>query len=589
MSLQYNIVTFNTMFLLFAFLFLLTTFIGFLFTSYLGFTGVFFINFFSIILLWFFFILNINEFFIKNELIKIHAGKWMFLNNSLIVNFDFFIDQLSASFFILTLTISVFVYIYAFSYFRYEPLVERLLLFLNSFILSMLFLVSSGNLIMLFLGWELIGLTSFFLINFWSTRAGTLKAAFKAYSFNKASDFFLLFAIFAISHTMHDVDINTILCNIHNYTFVIMYFAGFKINFIELVSIFLIICAFIKSAQIGLHIWLPDSMEAPVPASSLIHSATLVSAGIFLILRFSPIFELSKIAYYIIPIFGALTAFYGGLCAMFQTDVKRILAYSTISHCGFLMVLCSSKALEYTILYLYVHGFFKAAVFMCVGNVIRFSRNYQDFRKMGGYYKYLPFECLASIVCLFNLAGLPFSFGFYIKHFLFTSLSNNIFLFYFILILCILAAVTGLFYSYRIVYYVFFDVKKGKKALYLTANRNLLKSVYYTNTTLASNFSILSLVVVAYVFITYFFTVYNYKHYTSDVAVYFNNFLIFESFFFNKTLLFYYSYINWFVLLCIMSIILTNWSAKMLRFETINIFANVVVFSLFFFIFIKIL
>jgi NADH:ubiquinone oxidoreductase subunit 5 (subunit L)/multisubunit Na+/H+ antiporter MnhA subunit len=204
-------------------------------------------------------------------------------------------------------------------------------------------------------------------------------------------------------------------------------------------------------------------MEAPVPASSLIHSATLVSAGIYLILRFNSFFELSLVAYYILPIVGATTAFYGGLCAMFQTDVKRILAYSTISHCGFLMVLCSFRTTEYTILYLYVHGFFKAAVFMCIGNVIRFSRNYQDFRRMGGYCKYLPFECFVSTVCLFNLAGLPFSCGFFIKHLLFTSLSNSIFLYYIILTLCILASLAGLFYSYRIIFYVFFDFKKGKK------------------------------------------------------------------------------------------------------------------------------
>ena len=157
-------------------------------------------------------------------------------------------------------------------------------------------------------------------------------------------------------------------------------------------------------------------MEAPVPASSLIHSATLVSAGIFLILRFFPIFEYSYYSYFILPVMGSATAAYGGIVAAYQADIKRILAYSTVSHCGFLMLLCSFNCNEFTLMYLYVHGFFKASVFMCVGNVIRISKNYQDFRRMGLFYKYLPFECFCATVCLFNLGGLPFSLGFFIQH-----------------------------------------------------------------------------------------------------------------------------------------------------------------------------
>jgi len=184
-------------------------------------------------------------------------------------------------------------------------------------------------------------------------------------------------------------------------------------------------CSFIKSAQIGPHIWLPDSMEAPVPASSLIHSATLVSAGIFVVLRFYSIFEMSYYSFLILPIVGSLTASYGGVTASFQSDIKRILAYSTISHCGFLMLLTSFNINEFVVLYLYVHGFFKACVFMCVGNVIRISKNYQDFRKMGSFYKYLPFECFVSLICLFNLSGIPLSLGFFIKHLIFLGLQVN--------------------------------------------------------------------------------------------------------------------------------------------------------------------
>jgi NADH:ubiquinone oxidoreductase subunit 5 (subunit L)/multisubunit Na+/H+ antiporter MnhA subunit len=172
-------------------------------------------------------------------------------------------------------------------------------------------------------------------------------------------------------------------------------------------------------------------MEAPVPASALIHSATLVSAGIYLLLRFSPVFQLSVASQYTIILIGSLTAFYGGWVSAFQSDLKRILAYSTISHCGFLMVVFTSFVPEYTILYLYVHGFFKAAVFLSVGNVLRFNRNIQDFRRMGGLYKYLPFDSIVCFLCLMNLAGLPFTFGYFIKHLLFVGLSTH-FLLYFI-------------------------------------------------------------------------------------------------------------------------------------------------------------
>jgi NADH:ubiquinone oxidoreductase subunit 5 (subunit L)/multisubunit Na+/H+ antiporter MnhA subunit len=149
-------------------------------------------------------------------------------------------------------------------------------------------------------------------------------------------------------------------------------------------------------------------MEAPVPASALIHSATLVSAGIFLILRLYPIFEHSTIFYLVTPIIGSITALYGGIVAYYQTDIKRILAYSTVSHCGFLMVLTVFGNIEYVLFYLYVHGFFKAIVFLCVGNIIRFCKNYQDIRRMGQLWCYLPFELSISILALINLSGLPF-------------------------------------------------------------------------------------------------------------------------------------------------------------------------------------
>jgi NADH:ubiquinone oxidoreductase subunit 5 (subunit L)/multisubunit Na+/H+ antiporter MnhA subunit len=264
-------------------------------------------------------------------------------------------------------------------------------------------------------------------------------------------------------------------------------------------------------------------MEAPVPASSLIHSATLVSAGLFLLLRFHVFFELSNYVYYIIPFVGALTGFYGGLCAMYQSDVKRILAYSTISHCGFLMVSFSTYLFDYTLFYLYVHGFFKAGVFLCVGNIIRFSTNYQDFRRMGGFYKYLPFECCLIAVGLFNLSGIPFSLGFYMKHLFFISLGSFYYFTLIIFILCLLGALTGLFYGFRLFYYVFFDFKKAKKITYVKTLAYNLSSYYYSNTSLASNFAIFGLFFFSYLISFYCFFLLKTTYFSSSDYMSINN------------------------------------------------------------------
>jgi NADH-quinone oxidoreductase subunit L len=264
-------------------------------------------------------------------------------------------------------------------------------------------------------------------------------------------------------------------------------------------------------------------MEAPVPASALIHSATLVSAGIYLLLRLNNLFELSMFSVNIIAIIGSITALYGGLVSMYQSDTKRILAYSTISHCGFLMVIYTTGVLEYVILYLYVHGFFKAATFLSVGNVIRFSRNIQDFKRMGHYYKFLPYDCFATFICLINLGGLPLTYGFYIKHLLFVGLNSNSYIYYFVLINCFLGALTGLFYSSRLFYNVFFDTKKSKKAVYVAANRSNLNSKHYINTTLAANIAILLLVLVSYTVSIYLFYTYtSYINIQSDIGKFFN-------------------------------------------------------------------
>ncbi len=518
--------------------------LGFLFLSFFGLYGIFFLCIGPLLCFWISLCINLNFFLVKNGLLTIKLFKWFKINGLLEINFEIYVDLISFSFMFLTTSIALFVTFFAFSYFRYEPNVERLLLLLNAFVLSMVILVISGNLIVFFLGWELIGLTSFLLINFWLTRVGTLKAAFKAYSFNKISDVSLFFAIVLVYYSFNEVSFNKLNSIIFLYNdFTINTFI--EIRAIELITFFFLIAAFIKSAQFGFHVWLPDSMEAPVPASALIHSATLVSAGIFLSLRLQPIFELSTYFHTIVPLIGALTAFIGGFSAFFQTDLKRVLAYSTISHCGFLFFLSCFNCIEFTLIYLYIHGFFKASSFLCVGNIIRFSKNYQDVRKMGLYWKFLPFELFMLAFCLLNLSGLPFFFGFLIKHFLFLSFDYSLFNFFsysFIL----LAAFCGIFYSFKVFYYVFFDTKKAYSSIYFGYAEETNISTKYSNTTISSTIAIITLaiaaVIISFLFFNWLFIL---KTETFvEVSFYFGKAAIFQAFNFDFSTLFNFKILN---------------------------------------------
>ncbi len=554
LSIDFN----NTpVFFFFGFLFFFTTIVSWFFFSYLGLYGMFKLNVISLLLFWFSLLFSAKSIFVDHRVYIIKICNWAFLSLNVRVDYYFLIDTISFSFMLLTTTIALFVYIYTFSYFRYEPLVDRFLLFILSFVISMIFLVTSGNTIMLFLGWELIGLTSFFLINFWVTKTATLKSAFKAFTFNKVSDFFMFMFLVSTYSVFYTFDIISLNNQVFKYEALSVYIFNTPINYLEFVSITILGAAFIKSAQIGGHVWLPDSMEAPVPASSLIHSATLVSAGIYLILRFNFIFDCTQFAKFIIPVVGSLTAAYGGICAIAQSDVKKTLAYSTISHCGFLMVLCSTEMNEFTILYLYVHGFFKAGVFMCVGNVLRIARGYQDTRRMGGLLKYMPFEYFCAAIGLFNLAGLPFTFGFFIKHLLLISLDNHMYIYYFVIFNSLLGAFAGLFYSYRLMTYTFGDFKKGHKVLYSNMNRLNYNSTYYTNSSVAGTLSIFYLFLFSYI-ITYFMFKY----------LLFSNFLFSD--FMNTTLLTnYYS-------------VLSSYNGFLLNFSYINLTAVVITITLFF-------
>lgn len=372
------------------------------------------------------------------------------------------IDMLSYFFITLVLTIGLCTNIYILNYFKYEAKETTFYIYINWFILSMLLFVLAENGFTLFLGWELIGLTSFLLINFWTDRRGVLKSAFKAFSFNKVSDAlllnFLIILWYTTKHTQFSLLEHDFSNDYHLYNLYLLF-----------ATVGLVICAGIKSAQLFMHVWLPDSMEAPVPASALIHSATLVSAGVYLLLRFSPVITYFNL-YDFILIWGSITGLYGGIVAAAQTDVKKLLAYSTISHCGFLFVCVGLQWTWLTIMYLFLHGLFKAATFFCVGSFIRINKS-QDSRMMGTNNRLAPTETLFLLVCASNLGGLPFTIGFFYKKF-FLAMSFHFITSYFVLACCMGGMLSSLVYVYRLIYYTCFDITKQQTNLIVKVLQN---------------------------------------------------------------------------------------------------------------------
>lgn len=340
--------------------------------------------------------------------------------------------------------------IYALNYFKNEADELGFIFWLNSFVASMVILVLSNNFFTLFLGWELIGLTSFFLINFWNSRRATLKSSFKAFSFNLVSDLSLLIFLVSLYLQYGTTNISEIISQI-------LATRNFAVFENQATVMALIVCASIKSVQILGHLWLPDSMEAPVPASSLIHSATLVSAGIFLLLRFNVLIIESGLMSFLIFL-GGLTAAYGAIVSAAQTDVKKLLAYSTMSHCGFLFALTAMGDPYITIIYLILHGVFKAATFFCVGSFIRLYGT-QDTRLMGGAAQLYWGDTFLLLLCAANLCGLPFTVGITYKTFFFKLLFSNSISF-FSLGCFFVAMLASLIYFYRLVYYLLFDYWK---------------------------------------------------------------------------------------------------------------------------------
>ncbi len=328
----------------------------------------------------------------------------------------FLIDPLSALMMVVVTFVSLMVHIYTIGYMRDDPGYQRFFSYIALFTFAMLMLVMSNNFLQLFFGWEAVGLVSYLLIGFWHTRPSAIKANLKAFLVNRVGDFGFLLGIAAIYLHFGSLDYAAVFSIAPQLaTQTVQVIPGVPWNVMSLICILLFIGAMGKSAQVPLHVWLPDSMEGPTPISALIHAATMVTAGIFMVARMSPLFELSETALSVVMVIGAITALSMAFLGMVQNDIKRVVAYSTLSQLGYMTVALGASAYAAAMFHLMTHAFFKALLFLAAGSVIMAMHHEQDLRKMGGLKKYLPVTFLTAWAGTLALVGFPGFSGFFSK------------------------------------------------------------------------------------------------------------------------------------------------------------------------------
>jgi NADH-quinone oxidoreductase subunit L len=336
-------------------------------------------------------------------------------SGTLDVNWSMKIDSLSSVMLVVVTSVSALVHIYSIGYMSHDPHKPRFMAYLSLFTFAMLMLVTSDNFIQLFFGWEGVGLCSYFLIGFWFKKETANSAAIKAFVVNRVGDFGFALGIFLIFYLFGTVNYNEVFQQIPSVIDKRLNFLGFEVKSIDLICLLLFIGAMGKSAQILLHTWLPDAMEGPTPVSALIHAATMVTAGVFLVVRCSPIYEYSELALNLITIVGMTTAIFAASVALVQTDIKKIIAYSTCSQLGYMFFAAGVGAYNIAMFHLFTHAFFKALLFLGSGSVIHAFKDEQNINSMGGVWKKLPYTYVLMIIGTLALTGFPLLSGFYSK------------------------------------------------------------------------------------------------------------------------------------------------------------------------------
>ena len=377
-------------------------------------------------------------------------------SGTLDVNWSMKIDSLSAIMLVVVTSVSSLVHIYSIGYMSHDPHKPRFMAYLSLFTFAMLMLVTSDNFIQLFFGWEGVGLCSYFLIGFWFKKETANAAAIKAFVVNRVGDFGFALGIFLIFYLFGTVNYSEVFELIPTIIDKNIIFLGIEVNAVDLICLLLFVGAMGKSAQILLHTWLPDAMEGPTPVSALIHAATMVTAGVFLVVRCSPIYEYSELALNIITIVGMSTAFFAATVALVQTDIKKIIAYSTCSQLGYMFFATGVGAYNVAMFHLFTHAFFKALLFLGSGSVIHAFKDEQNINNMGGVWKKLPYTYSLMIIGTLALTGFPFLSGFYSKDAIieFAYLRGNTTGYYAAGIGIITAFLTSI-YSWRLIFKTF--------------------------------------------------------------------------------------------------------------------------------------
>lgn len=340
---------------------------------------------------------------------------WMVVDG-LRLEVGFLVDQLTSMMMVVVTFVSLMVHIYTVGYMKEDPGYQRFFSYISLFTFSMLMLVMSNNFMQLFFGWEAVGLVSYLLIGFWYNRDTAIYANMKAFLVNRVGDFGFLLGIAGVLMYFGSLDYATVFAGVGDVKDLTMeIIPGQQWSVMTVICISLFIGAMGKSAQVPLHVWLPDSMEGPTPISALIHAATMVTAGIFMVTRMSPLFEFSETALSFILVIGGITALFMGFLGLIQNDIKRVVAYSTLSQLGYMTVALGASAYAAGVFHLMTHAFFKALLFLGAGSVIIAMHHEQDMRKMGGLRKYMPFTWITSLIGSLALIGTPFFSGFYSK------------------------------------------------------------------------------------------------------------------------------------------------------------------------------
>ncbi|MGN8548115.1 NADH-quinone oxidoreductase subunit L [Bradyrhizobium sp. 13971] len=374
------------------------------------------------------------------------------------------VDTLTAVMLVVVNTVSALVHLYSIGYMDEDPNRPRFFGYLSLFTFAMLMLVTSDNLVQLFFGWEGVGLASYLLIGFWYQKPSANAAAIKAFVVNRVGDFGFALGIFAIFALVGSTDFETIFHAAPGLTGKTINFFGHQVDALTLTCLLLFMGAMGKSAQFLLHTWLPDAMEGPTPVSALIHAATMVTAGVFMVARLSPLFELSTTAQAVVMFFGATTAFFAATIGLVQNDIKRIVAYSTCSQLGYMFVAMGAGAYSVGMFHLFTHAFFKALLFLGSGSVIYAMHHEQDIRNMGGLWRKIPYTFAVMCIGTLALTGFPLFAGYFSKDAIIEAAyaAHNPFAAYAYLLTIAAAGLTS-FYSWRLIFKTFFGEPHDQK------------------------------------------------------------------------------------------------------------------------------